>query len=154
MSQVNPVKKATLKAYLTSGAIVVLSLLFFFYFHKQQDDETEQRIVQLETLLAQANQEIQALKSAPTRATSESETKPESKPDSKPVVPPQMTLIEPTAPKSEAPGTDKPEAAVFITRTESTYHRIGCEYLNRSQNPISKKDAIAQGYSACSKCNP
>lgn len=33
MSQQDPVKKATLKAYLTSGAIVVLSLLTFFYFH-------------------------------------------------------------------------------------------------------------------------
>jgi hypothetical protein len=32
MSQQDPVKKATLKAYLTSGAIVVLSLLTFFTF--------------------------------------------------------------------------------------------------------------------------
>lgn len=40
---------------------------------------------------------------------------------------------------------------VYITRTGSKYHRAGCSYL-KSCIPISKKDAIAAGYTACSRC--
>lgn len=42
---------------------------------------------------------------------------------------------------------------VYITDKGSKYHSKGCSYL-KSSNPISKKDAINQGYSACSRCNP
>jgi cell division protein FtsL len=94
MSQQDQVKKATLKAYLTSGAVVVLSLLVFFFFHKQQDDEAREQITKLRAQLAESQKEIEPLKSTPSGATSEPVTKPESKP----VVPPQMTLIEPTTP--------------------------------------------------------
>lgn len=40
---------------------------------------------------------------------------------------------------------------VYITRTGSKYHRAGCSYL-KSCIAISKKDAIAAGYTPCSKC--
>lgn len=40
---------------------------------------------------------------------------------------------------------------VYITRTGSRYHRAGCSYLKNSI-PISKSDAIAAGYTPCSKC--
>jgi hypothetical protein len=49
----DPVKKATLKAYLTSGAIFVLSLVVFFYFHKKEDDKAQGII---NTLLAQLSE--------------------------------------------------------------------------------------------------
>lgn len=43
---------------------------------------------------------------------------------------------------------------VYITRTGSKYHRAGCRYLSRSQIAISKSQAISQGYTPCSVCNP
>lgn len=45
------------------------------------------------------------------------------------------------------------EAIVYITNTGSKYHRAGCSYL-KSKNAITKEDAILQGYSPCSRCNP
>lgn len=44
-------------------------------------------------------------------------------------------------------------ATVYVTKTGSKYHRAGCRYL-KSKISKSKSDAIAQGYSACSVCNP
>lgn len=41
---------------------------------------------------------------------------------------------------------------VYITRTGSKYHRNGCQYLSRSQIPISLGEARAEGYTACSRC--
>lgn len=43
---------------------------------------------------------------------------------------------------------------VYITNTGSKYHRGTCSYLRRSKIGISKDDAIAQGYTPCSRCNP
>lgn len=43
---------------------------------------------------------------------------------------------------------------VYITRTGAKYHRAGCQYLRKSATPISKADAIARGYSPCSRCTP
>ena len=50
-------------------------------------------------------------------------------------------------------GTDLTEEIVYITNKGTKYHRSGCSYL-KSSNPITKKDAISQGYSPCSRCNP
>ena len=41
---------------------------------------------------------------------------------------------------------------VYITATGSKYHRYGCQYLRQSCYSISKSDAKAQGYTACSRC--
>jgi len=43
---------------------------------------------------------------------------------------------------------------VYITNTGEKYHRDGCRYLARSKIPIKKSDAIKQGYTPCSVCNP
>lgn len=48
----------------------------------------------------------------------------------------------------------KKETTVYITRTGSKYHRLGCQYLRKSQISIDKSSAIVNGYSACSRCNP
>nr|WP_315022511.1 hypothetical protein [uncultured Aminipila sp.] len=46
------------------------------------------------------------------------------------------------------------EYTVYITETGSKYHRDGCRYLKQSQISISKSNAINQGYTPCSICNP
>lgn len=56
-------------------------------------------------------------------------------------------------PVEEMPGYETPVTGqVYITRTGGKYHRDGCQYLRRSQIPISLKDAESQGYGACSRC--
>lgn len=42
---------------------------------------------------------------------------------------------------------------VYVTRTGSKYHRAGCQYLRRSQIPVSLKEA-RRSYDACSVCRP
>lgn len=63
------------------------------------------------------------------------------------------------APVSEAPVTDTTEeepveVVVYVTKTGEKYHSDGCQYLSRSQIPISLADAKAGGYTPCSKCHP
>lgn len=63
------------------------------------------------------------------------------------------------APVSEAPVTDTAEeepveVVVYVTKTGEKYHSDGCQYLRKSQIPISLDDAKASGYTPCSKCNP
>ncbi len=55
------------------------------------------------------------------------------------------------------PGTNEDqnnEYRVYITKTGSKYHSAGCQYLRQSQIAISVSDAISEGYTSCSKCNP
>ena len=52
---------------------------------------------------------------------------------------------------------DEPEQrtdsyTVYITDTGTKYHRAGCQYLRDSQIAIDVNDAIAEGYTACSRC--
>jgi micrococcal nuclease len=46
------------------------------------------------------------------------------------------------------------EQTVYITKTGKKYHRAICRYLSRSKIPTTLKDAKANGYTACSVCNP
>lgn len=43
---------------------------------------------------------------------------------------------------------------VYVTRTGEKYHRSGCRYLRQSKIAIDRSDAIAQGYTPCSVCDP
>ncbi len=57
------------------------------------------------------------------------------------------------APKEAAPApAKKKEITVYITKTGSKYHRLGCRYLSKSSIPISLEDAKARGYEPCSVC--
>ena len=56
------------------------------------------------------------------------------------------------APAAESP--DGGDATVYITKTGKKYHADGCRSLRKSKIPISKSDAIAQGYTPCEICNP
>lgn len=48
--------------------------------------------------------------------------------------------------------SDTTSQTVYITETGSKYHNWGCQYLSQSCREISLDDAIAQGYTACSRC--
>lgn len=55
----------------------------------------------------------------------------------------------------EAPAptpAEKKEVTVYITKTGSKYHRLGCRYLSKGSIPISLEDAKARGYTPCSVC--
>ncbi len=43
---------------------------------------------------------------------------------------------------------------VYITRMGHKYHTSDCRYLRQSKIKIKLKDAIDQGYTPCSVCNP
>lgn len=43
---------------------------------------------------------------------------------------------------------------VYVTETGSKYHENGCQYLHSSKIPTTYLDAIADGYSRCSRCDP
>lgn len=66
---------------------------------------------------------------------------------------PRPTARPTATPKPTAAPVSKDNYTVYITRTGSKYHRSGCSYL-KSKIAIEKKDAIAQGYTACSRCKP
>ncbi len=44
------------------------------------------------------------------------------------------------------------EETVYITDTGTKYHKYGCQYLSQSCIEISLDDALAEGYTACSRC--
>ncbi len=50
--------------------------------------------------------------------------------------------------------TEPTSAIVYITKTGEKYHRAGCQYLRKSCIEITRASAIAQGYTACSRCKP
>ena len=57
-------------------------------------------------------------------------------------------------PPAAAPVEQPVSATVYVTNTGAKYHSAGCQYLRKSQIPISLDDAKAQGYTPCSKCHP
>ncbi len=46
------------------------------------------------------------------------------------------------------------DTIVYITKSGEKYHSDGCSSLKKSKISIALKDAVAKGYSPCSKCNP
>ena len=65
----------------------------------------------------------------------------------------QTKSVASTKPESVESSTSN-SYTVYVTKTGAKYHRDGCRYLSRSQIAKSKNDAIAQGYTPCSVCNP
>ncbi len=56
--------------------------------------------------------------------------------------------------KVQTSQSQKKEVTVYITKTGAKYHRGSCGYLRKSKIAITKKDSIANCYSACSRCTP
>lgn len=52
------------------------------------------------------------------------------------------------------PMTSSDNTIVYVTRTGSKYHRDGCGSLSRSKIEITLKEAKAEGYEPCKRCNP
>jgi len=52
------------------------------------------------------------------------------------------------------PFKENVQTTVYITKTGTKYHKSGCRYLSKSKTSISKKEAIANNYTACSVCKP
>ncbi len=58
-------------------------------------------------------------------------------------------------PVEEVPAqTENVSVEVHVTKTGKKYHSAGCQYLSKSDIPISLEEAKSQGYEPCSKCNP
>ncbi len=49
---------------------------------------------------------------------------------------------------------DNGSTIVYVTDSGEKYHSAGCRYLSRSQNSMTLEDAVDNGYSPCSRCNP
>ncbi|MBR3254645.1 MAG: hypothetical protein IKF97_00225 [Clostridia bacterium] len=96
--------------------------------------------VKLETEKQTLNQELEQLKTSKANAENSQASASTS-----------STATKSTSTQAE---TTSNSYTVYITDTGKKYHSAGCSYLKRSQHAISKDSAIAQGYSACSKCNP
>lgn len=45
------------------------------------------------------------------------------------------------------------DTIVYITKSGTKYHAANCRYLSKSKISISLSDAIARGYTPCSRCN-
>ncbi|MFZ5688622.1 MAG: thermonuclease family protein [Bacillota bacterium] len=68
--------------------------------------------------------------------------------------PPTQKVSQPAPAVQPTPAVNKQEVTVYVTDTGSKYHTAGCQYLRKSQHPISLSNAKAQGYTPCSKCGP
>ena len=65
-----------------------------------------------------------------------------------------MSLFRVSTKKKNVKTKSKSSATVYITKTGTKYHCDGCSYLSKSKIAISKTEAKAKGYTACSKCKP
>lgn len=57
-------------------------------------------------------------------------------------------------PEEEPEPATPVSVTVYVTKTGEKYHKSGCQYLRKSKIAIDLDDAIAEGYTACSKCGP
>ena len=64
-----------------------------------------------------------------------------------------LALVGLGAPPKGEEGKDESQT-VYVTKTGKKYHRGGCQYLRKSQIPKTLDDAVAAGYTACSRCRP
>lgn len=56
--------------------------------------------------------------------------------------------------KGSVSHTNPVQEVVYVTKTESKYHKGACHYLKKSKIKTSKSDAKSAGFSACSVCKP
>lgn len=66
----------------------------------------------------------------------------------------QSTAQQASQSSSYVPKSQNNSYTVYITKTGKKYHSEGCRYLRQSKISISKSDAINDGYTPCSVCNP
>ncbi len=60
-------------------------------------------------------------------------------------------VVAPANDTSKTPGNDN--VIVYVTKSGTKYHKLGCRFLSKSSRPMKLKDAKIR-YSPCSVCNP
>jgi hypothetical protein len=55
---------------------------------------------------------------------------------------------------AKGPAVGVATETVYVTKTGKKYHRDGCEYLRKSEIEKTLQEAVDEGYTPCSKCNP
>lgn len=43
---------------------------------------------------------------------------------------------------------------VYVTKSGKKYHREGCQYLRKSSQALTLREAVRRGYEPCSRCRP
>lgn len=134
------IRKERWKAYLTSGAICLLALVAFFFFHKRDHDASvgkadklQMQVQSLQKELASAQAENKRLRGDLDSARAESDF---------------LKLLTKPAP----PEVDDESETVYVTDSGKKYHSDGCQSLRRSRHPMTKREAIEEGYEACGRC--
>lgn len=56
--------------------------------------------------------------------------------------------------RTTTPALTQDTVTVYVTRTGEKYHRSSCSYLSQSKIAISLEEAIEDGYTPCSRCDP
>ena len=63
-------------------------------------------------------------------------------------------VTSPATSQAPPPASTPSGDTVYVTNSGSKYHRSGCRYLSKSSVPISRSEAVQQGYTACKVCKP
>jgi micrococcal nuclease len=66
----------------------------------------------------------------------------------------QKAIANKAGTSQQAKKSDLEDAIVYVTKTGAKYHTGSCSYLSKSKIPMSLKDAVAAGYTPCSRCRP
>lgn len=91
---------------------------------------------------------------AKVKAEAEAKAKAEQEAAAQRVADEQAAAAAAVAASQAQSSSDGGETTVYITNTGEKYHMSGCQYLRKSKIAIGLGNAQAQGYTACSKCNP
>ena len=110
-----------------------------------QIQELNEQAAEKESEIADLQTQLNTAKASSVKNSSSSTSSEKSSSSSSTAVSSSATVQE------SAPSTSY---TVYITKTGEKYHRDGCRYLKKSQIAIDKDDAVAQGYTPCSVCNP
>lgn len=68
--------------------------------------------------------------------------------------PTPKAAAQPIAAAPHASNSTANAVIVHVTDKGKKYHSAGCRYLSKSDHEISLGDALAAGYTPCSKCGP
>ena len=72
--------------------------------------------------------------------------------DANSVIPPASTGAIQANTGEKNKNTD--EIIVFVTKTGTKYHRSDCSSLSKSKIPLNLTQALARGYTPCTRCKP
>lgn len=56
--------------------------------------------------------------------------------------------------KGDQPKPVTGQETVYVTKTGQKYHTKSCRYVRNGKTPMKLADAVKEGYTPCSVCNP